>query len=104
MFIVTLCHLVVPFGKSFSNKSQRHLPHCSAKKWLALTSKHRYEDFSHWEALTFVNAAKLVDAIARPLQAAIRLLVFHKTICFRLPKEKGFEQIYFIAKSWEFIS
>lgn len=99
MFIETLCHVVLPFGKCFSNKSQHYLPHCSAKKWLALISKHGYEDFSHYAALTFVKTAKLFNAIARPLQAAIGLLVFHKTICFRLPKDKGSEQIYFTAKS-----
>lgn len=104
MFILTLCHLVVLFGKCFLNKNQRHLSQCLANNWLALTSKHGYEEFKYWVTLTFVNGKRLVNAIAHSLQAAIAILIFHKTTCFELLKDKGFEQICFIAKSWEFIS
>lgn len=99
MFMMTLCHLVVSFGKCFSKKSQHHLPHCSAKKWLALTPKHGDEDFSQCKALSFVNSAKLVNAIARPFQGAIplaerecdlRTFGFSQNSLFSIAQRQGF--------------
>lgn len=105
MFIVTLCHLVVSFGKCFSKKSQHYLSQCLVGKWLDVTPQHEYKEFRYGRKLTFVKNRILVDAIARSLQGAIPLavcsstmlrkrkatfahLVFHKLIfsqlCFKL--------------------
>lgn len=88
MFIVTLCHLVVSFGKCFSKKSQHYLFQCLVGKWLDVTPQHEYKEFRYARKLTFVKNRILVDAIARSLQGAITHLVFHKLIfsqlCFKL--------------------
>lgn len=88
MFIVTLCHLVVLFGKCFSNKIQHHSPQCLGGEWLDLTPQYEYKEFRYGRKLTFVKNRMLVDAIARLLQAVNAHLIFHKLIfsqlCFKL--------------------
>lgn len=96
MFIVTLCHLVVPFGKCFSNKIQHHLSQCLGGEWLDLTPQHEYKEFRYGRKLTFIKRI-LVDAIACLRQAVMPKavasatfahLIFHKLIfsqlCFKL--------------------
>lgn len=84
MFILTLCHLVVSFGKCFSKKSQHYLPQCLVGKWLDVTPQHEYKEFRYGRKLTFVKNRILVHAIACLLPDAIVHLFFHKLICSEL--------------------